>query len=133
MSRKPFKQHVEFIFSGLSNSKTKEGKCSYLLIQVGEKGRNIYSIWTDFSNGGKKQLDQYCQSYADYLKPRNNEIYSHYKYQICCQSDSNPFDQFVTELSKTVIPQQRKLKQKTPTYLLEPQKAAKTVLVKAQS
>ena len=42
---KSFKQHVEFMFSGPLKAKSEEEKCSYLMIWVGEKGRNMFQTW----------------------------------------------------------------------------------------
>ena len=39
---KKFRQNAELTFSGQLNEKSEEEKCSYLLIWVGEKGRDIY-------------------------------------------------------------------------------------------
>ena len=41
-----FKQHVELMFSGPLKSRQEAEKCSYLLIWVGQKGRDIYNTWT---------------------------------------------------------------------------------------
>lgn len=43
---KKFCQHVELMFSGPLRSKREEEKCSYLLLWVGEKGRNVLNTWT---------------------------------------------------------------------------------------
>ena len=43
---KRFQVHVNFMFSGPLKGKTEEERCSYLMLWVGEKGRNIYSTWT---------------------------------------------------------------------------------------
>ena len=42
---KRFKQHVQLMFSGLLKNKSEAEWCSYLLIWVGEKGRDVFSTW----------------------------------------------------------------------------------------
>ena len=41
-----FKQHVERMFSGPLREKSEAEKFSYLLIWVGEKGRDIFNTWS---------------------------------------------------------------------------------------
>ncbi|KAJ8351148.1 hypothetical protein SKAU_G00226240 [Synaphobranchus kaupii] len=43
---KKFKQHVQLMFSGPLTGKGEEEKCSYLLLWIGEKGRDIFNTWT---------------------------------------------------------------------------------------
>ncbi|XP_053391905.1 uncharacterized protein LOC123552774 [Mercenaria mercenaria] len=43
---KKFKTHCNFMFGGPLNSKSEEQKVNYLMLWVGEKGRDIYSTWT---------------------------------------------------------------------------------------
>ena len=37
-----FQTHVEFMFNGPLKSKSEEEKCNYLMILVGDKGREVY-------------------------------------------------------------------------------------------
>ena len=101
-SWKSFQQHAEFVFSGPLKAKTEVEKCSYLMIWVGEKGRNIYSTWSDFSADDKKELSKYYGRFENYVKPRSNEVYNRYKFQTRSQNDPESFDQFVTELKLLV-------------------------------
>ncbi|KAK2567740.1 hypothetical protein P5673_007606, partial [Acropora cervicornis] len=39
---KAFKQHCEFTFGGPLKQKSEEVKCNYLMLWVGDKGREIY-------------------------------------------------------------------------------------------
>ncbi len=41
-----FQQHAELMFSGPLKKKGEDEKCSYLLLWVGEKGRDIFNTWT---------------------------------------------------------------------------------------
>lgn len=42
-SWKSFNQHVEFVFTGPLKSKTEAEKSAFLMIWVGDKGRNIFA------------------------------------------------------------------------------------------
>ena len=45
-----FKQHVELMLSGPLKSHQEADYCSYLLIWVGRKGRDIYNTWSNNNN-----------------------------------------------------------------------------------
>ena len=51
-----FKQFVELMFSGPINSREEAEKCSYLLIWVRRKGRDIYNTWSDLTSEEKTKL-----------------------------------------------------------------------------
>jgi len=42
---KAFRQHCEFTFGGPLQRKSEEEKCNYLMIWIGDKGRDIYNTW----------------------------------------------------------------------------------------
>jgi len=44
-----FQHHVELIFSGPLKAKSEEEQVSYLLLWIGEQGRQIYQTWTGIS------------------------------------------------------------------------------------
>ena len=75
---KAFKEHAEFMFGGPLKSKTEEVQCNYLMLWVGEKGRQIFSTWTLDANE-KKELKNYYGGFEAYCKPRSNKIYARYK------------------------------------------------------
>ena len=82
-------------------SKTEEIQCNYLMLWVGEKGRQIYSTW-DLTNEQKKKLKHYYDKFEEYCKPKSNVIYNRYLFKSRTQQENEPFEQFVTEL-KTLI------------------------------
>ena len=53
---KRFKQHAELMFSGPLKDKSEAEKCSYLLIWVGEKGRNIFNTWPKLADEDRDKL-----------------------------------------------------------------------------
>ena len=74
---KKFKQHAELVFTGPLNGKTEQEKISYLLIWVGDKGRDVYNTWVLPSEDAKK-LETYYNGFATYVKPRTNTVFARY-------------------------------------------------------
>lgn len=100
-SWKSFKQHVEFVFTGPLKSKTEPEKCAFLMIWVGDKGRNIFATW-NLDEDDRKKLSVHYEKFEEYVKPRTNVIYNRYRFQTRIQADTETFDQFVTELKLMV-------------------------------
>lgn len=96
-----FKQHAELMFSGPLKGKTEEEKCSYLLLWIGEKGRDVYNTWTLGADDAKK-LSTYYNKYTDYLTSKSNPIYARYRFHEKMQGDGETFEHFVTELKLLV-------------------------------
>ncbi|CAG2185889.1 unnamed protein product [Mytilus edulis] len=96
-SWKTFKQHVQFMFEGPLKSKNEETKCNYLMIWVGNKGRDIYSTW-NLQVAEAKLLKTYYEKFENYVKPKSNKLYARYKFTTRKQSDVETFEQFVTDL-----------------------------------
>ena len=96
-----FEVHVNFMFSGPLKDKSEEERCSYLMLWVGEKGRNIYSTWT-IQAGKEKELATYFNGFKAYVKPRSNTVYNRFLFQTRTQKADESFDQFYTELKLLV-------------------------------
>ncbi|XP_053379955.1 uncharacterized protein LOC123555933 [Mercenaria mercenaria] len=94
---KKFKTHCNFMFGGPLNSKSEEQKVNYLMLWVGEKGRDIYSTWT-LSNDEKKKLEPHFTKLEEYCEPKSNVIYSRYLLKSRVQKQDETFEQFVTDL-----------------------------------
>lgn len=41
-----FKQHTELMFTGPLKEKNEQEKCSFLLLWIGDKGRDVSNTWT---------------------------------------------------------------------------------------
>lgn len=67
--------HVQLIFGGPFRDKDEMVKISYLLIRIGDKGRDVHNTWT-LTNEKKKKLDMYYKAYVQpTLTPvLNNEV-----------------------------------------------------------
>ncbi|KAJ8332643.1 hypothetical protein SKAU_G00424320 [Synaphobranchus kaupii] len=87
------------MFSGPLHAKEEEEKCSYLLLWIGEKGRDIFNTWT-LTADQRKVLTTYYDGFEAYVMPKANPIFARYKFHEKMQGES--FDQFVTELKLLV-------------------------------
>ncbi len=92
-----FQQHTELMFSGPLKKKGEDEKCSYLLLWVGEKGRDIFNTWT-LSADEAKILKSYYDRFTAYVEPKANVIFARYKLHEKVQGEREPFEQFVTDL-----------------------------------
>lgn len=96
-----FRQHAELMFTGPLREKEEADKCSYLLLWIGEKGRDVYNTWT-LSADEAKMLKTYYDKYTGYITPKANPIYARYKFHEKMQGEHESFEQFVTELKLLV-------------------------------
>ena len=92
-----FKLHVDLMFSGPFKKKGEDEKCSYLLLWVGDKGRDIYNTWT-LTEDEAKVLKSYYDRFEAYAMPKTNVIFARYKFHEKIQGVNEPFEQFVTDL-----------------------------------
>ena len=81
-----FKQHADLIFEGPLIDKTKAQKVSYLLLWVGEKGRDIFAAFTfaprvaatadapTIPAESNKSLDTVYRKFKEYVTPKSNVI-----------------------------------------------------------
>lgn len=93
-----FKLHVDLIFSGPFRKKGEDYKCSCLLLWKGDKGRDIYNIWT-LTENERKVLKSYYDHFEAHVMPKTNHVtFACYKFHEKVQGVSKPFEQFVTDL-----------------------------------
>lgn len=98
---KNFKTHVDFMFKGPLITKKEEEMCAYLMIWVGDKGREVYGTWT-LTPEEKKSLAALYGKYETFVKPKSNTVFARYKFQQRMQQESESAEQFITEL-KTLV------------------------------
>ena len=53
---------------------------SYLLIWVGQKGRDIYNTWTDITDEDKSKLKTYYDRFEAHVSPRANPVFARFKF-----------------------------------------------------
>lgn len=58
------------MFKGPLRARNEEEKCSYLLLWVGEKGRDVYHTWTLTADDAKKLKTYYTISILSTLLPK---------------------------------------------------------------
>ena len=96
-----FKEHTELMLGGPLEKKLEEAKCNCFMLWIGEKGREIFSIW-DVSVEDRKCVQTYYNGFEAYCKPKTNTVYNRFFFKSRTQGDSETFDQFVTEVKLLV-------------------------------
>ena len=66
-----FKQHVELMFTGPLKDRGEEDKCSYLLLWIGEKGSDIWTL----TEAESKLLITYYDRFEACVVPKTNTIF----------------------------------------------------------
>jgi hypothetical protein len=87
---------VQLIFDGPLKEKDDAIKISYLLIWVGDKGRDVYNTWTS-TNEEKKVLNTYYTRFMQYVQPKLNPVFSRFKFNNEVQGQQS-IEQFVIRL-----------------------------------
>ncbi|XP_060598220.1 uncharacterized protein K02A2.6-like [Ruditapes philippinarum] len=92
-----FQRHVELMFTGPLKNKTKKEKISYLLIWVGDKGRDIHATWEPFTGDDAENLQSYYDKFKAHVQPSLNPIFARYKFNNEVQG-TDSIDAFITRL-----------------------------------
>ena len=71
---------------------------SYLLIWVGQKGRDIYNTWTDITDEDKSKLKTYYDRFEAHVSPRANPVFARFKFHGRVQGSSETAEKFITDL-----------------------------------
>ena len=98
-----FKQHCELSFKGPLANKTEPEKVAFLMTFIGDKGREVYETftWTPAAGNVPSENDTLAgvyKKYADYVKPKKNEIRATVNFSRRRQEQNERFDDFVTAL-----------------------------------
>ena len=96
-----FKQHAVLMFTGPLRQKTEAEKCSFLLLWIGDKGRDISNTW-EITEDEAILLETYYDGFSAYLTPKANPIFARYKFHEKTQGSGESFEHFVTELKLLV-------------------------------
>ena len=75
-----FKRHVEIVFSGPLKDKSEEEHISYLLLLVGEKGRDVHQTRQGISEGEAKKLATCTDRFKLNVQPQLNPISVKFKF-----------------------------------------------------
>jgi hypothetical protein len=93
--------------TGLLKRNPKKVKVNYLLLWIGDKGREIRETWTDLDGSGseqataRKKLQTYYDRYQAHVQPRLNPIFARYKFNMETQA-AGTIEQFITKLQTLV-------------------------------
>jgi transposase InsO family protein len=92
-----FDKHFKYYCMGPLSSKGEEVKIGYLLLFVGERGREIHEGVT-LSDDDKKVLNKNLEVFKNYTAPRKNMLRASFKFHRRRQGETESFDDFVTDL-----------------------------------
>ena len=117
-----FEQHARLMVVGPLSDKTQPQQVSYILLWVGEKGRDIFSTFNfaqavpavpavPAANGvatvaavgaivGEDQndLDTVCRKFKEHVTPKSNVIFARYHFYNRVQAAHESVDSFVTDV-----------------------------------
>ena len=99
-SLEKFKAHVQLIFKGPLKGKTEEYQIAYLLLWVGDKGREIHRTWK-IPPEQLKKIDFYYTGFKNYVSHKLNPIFARYKFHNEVQG-TDSFTAFLTHLRVSV-------------------------------
>ena len=97
-----FEQHARLVFAGPLADKEEKVQCKYLLLWVGDRGREIYNTW-NLSVGDQKKLDTICTKFKNHVTPTANPVFARYKFHCRAQATDECIEDFVTALRKLSI------------------------------
>lgn len=93
---KKFEQVCNLIFSGPLKEKSDAEKCSYLLLWIGETGRDIFNSWTDLKTEDETKIEKLCKRFKDHVQPKTNVLLARKKFYERTQEENETFDRFAT-------------------------------------
>ena len=85
------------MFAGLIASKLGAEKCSYLLLYIGQQGRDIHNTWT-LTNEQKKDPAFLLNKLKEYYEPREDTTHERHKFFKGNQAVHKPIGAYVTDL-----------------------------------
>ena len=93
---KKFCEHCELIFDGPIRDKEETVHVTYLMLWMGEKGRDIVST-LDISSSNRKKIKPICEAVKKHLQPTINPVFARYRFNNETQGEQT-FEQFLTKL-----------------------------------
>ena len=83
-----------------SDGKSEKVKSSILLTCIGKRDCEIYNTFTFQTEEDKMKVSPILSKFTAYCNPRKNTTFLRYQFFSYNQQDGQPFDDFVTELTK---------------------------------
>ena len=91
-----FKRHTELIFKGPLKDKAEEEQIAYVLLWIGDKGRDVYQTWK-LTADEQKSLKSHFEKFKSYVQPKLNPVFARFRFYNEVQG-SDSVDKFVTRL-----------------------------------
>ena len=88
------------MLTGPLKSRSEAEKCSYLLIWVGQKGRDVYDTWSDIREEDKYKLQVYYDRFGQHVSPQSNPVFARYRFHKRVQKPDESMKEFITDLQK---------------------------------
>ena len=98
---KKFHEHCDLIFKGPLKDKDESVQVTYLLLWMGEKGRDIYGT-LNLSAENRNKLKPICEAVKKHLQPTVNPVFARYRFNNETQNEQS-FEEFLTKLRLLVI------------------------------
>lgn len=94
-----WRQTMELLIQGPLAEKTEEQKCGYFLLNIGQRGRDVYNTWT-ISEEDKNKTKVLFDKFEAYCKPQKNIVLARYRFGKRSQQNGETIDDYVTELTR---------------------------------
>ena len=98
-----FEEHARLMFLGPLSGKSEKIQCAYLLIWIGEKGRDIFKTF-DIEADDANKIEPYLLKFREYAAPKKNKVFARYIFQKRDQRDGETLEKYITELKLLVKP-----------------------------
>ena len=96
-----FRQHCDLMFAGPLNKTKDSERCAYLLIWIGDQGREIYSTWTLTAEENNRLTTLY-ENFERHTTPKKNTLFARYLFLNRKQEQGETFEHFLTDIRKLV-------------------------------
>ena len=92
-----FQNHATLMLEGPLSEKTEKFQRTFLLIWLGNKGRDIFSTLA-FTTEEQDKIQPYINKFTEYSNPQSKAVFSRYLFHKHDQQDSESVDQYITNL-----------------------------------
>ena len=92
-----FKEICLLLFNGPLADVSEERQVNYLLLWVGEEGRELATSW-NLSDADRKRLKSYWDRYERFVKPKSNFRIARFRLRGAKQAEGESVDQFVKRI-----------------------------------
>ena len=94
---KKFENHARLMFDGPLAGKATKVKCSYLLLWLGDKGREVFSTW-QLEADDLNDLEVYIAKFQEHITPKFNTVFARFQFFDRNQMDGEKSTYYITAL-----------------------------------